>query len=65
MDQEQKLDAFLETFDIKNNLELKRIYRCPHCDAIVLEKVAYNYNHFCSCGVITHANNLKLEFEGK
>lgn len=43
--------------------EMKRIYRCPHCDAMVLEKVCYNTNHFCSCGVTTHANNLKLEFE--
>ena len=43
--------------------ELKRIYRCPNCDAMVLEKVTYNYNHFCSCGITTHANNLKIELE--
>jgi ssDNA-binding Zn-finger/Zn-ribbon topoisomerase 1 len=46
-----------------NKIELKRIYRCPNCDAMVLEKVTYNYNHFCSCGVITHSKNLKIEYE--
>ena len=63
MEQEQKLDIFLETFNPKNTTELKRIYRCPECDCMILEKVNFNFNHFCSCGVITHAKNLKIEYE--
>lgn len=46
-------------------IEMKRVYRCPNCDVVVLEKVYFNTNHFCSCGVITHVKNLKLEFVRK
>ena len=45
--------------------ELKRIYRCPHCDVIVLEKVYYNTNYICSCGVTTHTKKLIIEYEVK
>ena len=43
--------------------EVKRIYRCPNCDAVVLKKLYFNSMHSCSCGSRTHINNLKLEFE--
>ncbi|QYW08100.1 Zn finger protein [Lokiarchaeota virus WyrdV1] len=46
-------------------IELKRIYKCPNCDAIVLEKVYFNTIHRCSCGVDTHANNLLLQLQKK
>ena len=60
--EEHQLLDFLN--EPKTNLsELKRIYRCPNCDVMILEKVTYNYNHFCSCGVITHTKNLKIEYE--
>jgi len=45
--------------------ELKRIYRCPECDVMVLEKLYFNSIHNCSCGIHTHIKNLKLEFEVK
>lgn len=48
---------------MENLTESKRIYRCPNCDVIVLEKQYFNSTHNCSCGVHTHTNNLKLEFE--
>jgi len=44
-------------------VEAKRTYRCPDCDAIVLEKVYFNTMHACGCGAYTHVKNLKLEFE--
>ncbi|HUW89131.1 MAG TPA: hypothetical protein VMV43_01280 [Candidatus Nanopelagicaceae bacterium] len=62
--EEHQLLEFLSKKD-STSPELKRIYRCPNCDVMVLEKVTYNYNHFCSCGVITHAKNLKIEYEVK
>jgi len=58
--EELNLIDFIES---PNLTELKRVHRCPNCDAMVLEKVTYNYNHFCSCGVITHSKNLKIEYE--
>jgi len=46
-------------------IEMKRVYRCPNCDCVVLEKVCFNTMYKCSCGAYTHAKNLKLEFEAK
>ena len=46
-------------------VELKRVYRCPNCDVIVLKKLYYNSVHDCSCGIRTHIKNLKLNFERK
>ena len=37
---------------------LKRIYRCPNCDVVVLKKLYFNSTHNCSCGTITHIKNL-------
>lgn len=62
---EQKLDKVLESFDPKNNVELKRIYRCPECDAIILKKVEFNTLHRCSCGAFTHNKNFVIEFVAK
>lgn len=46
----------------KGMIEMKRIYRCPNCDVMVLEKLYFNSTHRCSCEVNTHIKNLKLEF---
>ena len=45
--------------------ELKRIYRCPNCDVVILNKTEYNSLHRCSCGAFTHIKNWKIEFEAK
>ena len=63
--QEERLAEFLKTFNSKTARELRRIYRCPHCDCIVLDEVTTSFNLFCSCGEITHVSNLKIEWEGK
>ena len=54
---------FNEEHQLLDLQELKRVYRCPNCDAIALEKLYFNSTHNCSCGSRTHINNLKLEFE--
>lgn len=52
--------------DTKNMVELKRIYRCPKCDAMVLlDKVYFNTTYRCGCGAYTHVKNFKLEFARK
>ena len=43
--------------------ELKRVYRCPNCDAMILENPDYRAIHYCSCRAITHIKNWKIEFE--
>jgi len=43
--------------------DLKRVYRCPECDVIILKKLYFNSIHNCSCGTNTHIKNLRLEFE--
>ena len=63
--QEERLSDFLKVFNSKIAKELKRIYRCPHCDCIVLDEVMAGFNLFCSCGEITHVSSLKIEWEGK
>lgn len=54
------LDCYYNETEVR---EVKRIYRCPNCDAIVVKKLYFNSTHTCSCGVRTHIKNLKLEFE--
>ena len=62
---ENRLTRFLKDFKEhpERYHESKRIYRCPNCDAQVLDKVSFNSLHYCSCGAFNHAKNLKLEFE--
>ena len=55
----------IEDLDTRDMIELKRVYRCPNCDAMVLEKVYYNTMHICGCGARTHANNLLLQLKRK
>jgi hypothetical protein len=41
---------------------VKRVYRCPNCDAIILTPNTYGAIHYCSCKAITHIKNWKIEF---
>jgi len=61
---ENRLTLFLKDFKEhpEKFYESKKIYRCPNCNAQVLEKVSFNTIHYCSCGALTHAKNFKLEF---
>ncbi len=49
--------------NLENLTESKRIYRCPNCDAMILESPDYSAIHYCSCRAITHIKNWKIEFE--
>jgi len=62
---ENRLTRFLKDFKEhpERYHESKRVYRCPNCDAQILEKVSFNTLHYCSCGAFTHAKNFKIEFE--
>ena len=61
----ENIEAFDKLIEEGHLVEMKRIYRCPNCDAMVLEKVYFNTMHMCSCGAYTHVKNLKLEFARK
>lgn len=43
--------------------EVKRIYRCPNCDAQILLKPDATAIYYCSCKAITHIKNWKIDFE--
>ena len=44
-------------------MEIKRIYRCPNCDAQILLYPDFRAMHCCSCGAFTHIKNWKIEFK--
>ena len=54
---------FNEEHQLLDSQELKRVYRCPNCDAMILENPDYRAIHYCSCRAITHIKNWKIEFE--
>ena len=48
---------------MENCTELKRTYRCPKCDAVILGKVYYNTIHTCFDGIMVHNKHFNIEYE--